>query len=171
MERWAQRRARSAGSWLALGLVAVLATTLPAVPAGAGTEGPTTPGSAAATATVLDETPIEPLTANGCHTWDKVRRRRVCIHVVGSGLRVDDISADWDAIVPLCNTQIRIAYFDTSNRNYRNRTSSVRSGCSQFFGSFHPNIGAFETVRTGRICGSVIESGVQRSGACVNVFS
>ncbi len=126
----------------------------------------TDPAVAQNEAPVPDE-PISPLSADGCTGFGT--GVQTCIHIRGSGLRIDDVWTDFQASPTWkCQTRLRIAFFDSNNSAYRIITGPLYSGC-RTNGIFDPNITLPYTARAGRVCGSVAIRGEWRPGACVGI--
>jgi hypothetical protein len=115
------------------------------------------------------EPDVEPLTAAGCHVF--ASPSEVCVKIFGSGLTVTDARVDWHRWPPgtLCNTRIRLAYFDTNNHNYMTFISGRESRCLSEDRYINPGGYPFQ-ARQGRACGSVHVEGTWYSGACVRIF-
>jgi hypothetical protein len=117
------------------------------------------------------EPSVEPLSAEGCHSLHLVRPRRVCIEVQGSGLTITSMRSWWEWESKLCNTRIRIAFFDNNNSRYLTYTSPRDATCQ--VSDVFANPGNYpKTVRAGRVCGSFqVGNAAWSSGACVGIHS
>ena len=118
-------------------------------------------------ATQLSSVPIADASASGCTLLGSHPESNVCIAVSGSGLHVDSARAWFEAPrTAYCNTRLYITFFDTNNRAYDQRISSLNSGCVSFREyrqTYNMN------MREGRVCGAVEINGTLQPGACKSI--
>ena len=91
------------------------------------------------------------------------------IDVVGDGLRVYSLSADFHKATRLCNWRYDIVYTQTNGTNYSTRRGPTISGCS-FTGYLPVTYSPYTTVRTGKVCAQLYSNGSYVDAACVNLF-
>lgn len=106
--------------------------------------------------------------ASGCTQLGSSPTDRVCIHVEGSGRRVNKARASFIAPVSRpCNTRLTITFFDLNNTQVKQYSSDVAGECQA---NDEIVITPRQNFPQGRVCGAVWINGVAKPGACVSLI-
>jgi hypothetical protein len=92
----------------------------------------------------------------------------ICIGIKGNGLRVNTAGGSFAKPTELCNWRIDIAYTDTNGNNYNTVRGPTNSGCIGK-GDFGVTYTPYKSVREGRVCAQLYESGSYVDAACVHL--
>ena len=93
----------------------------------------------------------------------------VCTHVYGSGTRVTAVNVDAIRIAGIYNGYVRVAFFDKHNHEIGIWNGPMHSSRHEQIDWTRNFSGNFTQLQGGRICGSLVENGVGRPGACESV--
>ncbi len=91
-----------------------------------------------------------------------------CLYLEGSGLQIKSYTSSVVNTSLLCNSQMKIKWYDRNNKRYQTLSGPYTSGCKPP----QPFAGKINfPVKEGRACAEFYESGVLRKEkACLNVF-